>query len=452
MQQTGANNPLNMVAIGYYSFPSFVDIDGDGDQDAFIGTGYGMVLYYKNTGTASAPVFTQQNGIANPLNMVALSNGVSPTFADIDGDGDKDAFIGLYDGTIIYYKNTGTASAPVFALQPDAANPFYSINNGTYASLAFVDIDGDGDLDAFIGTATGTIFYYKNTGTATAPAFALEIGANNPLDIVSVGAFSAPSFADIDGDGDMDLIVGASDGSVSYYKNTGTATAPVFTVQIGAANPFNGVTVGTYAIPRFVDIDNDGDFDVFIGNYDGTVSYYKNTTPLLPLHLISFSGTRQAGYNHLQWQTADEVNTKLFEIEQSTNGTAFTKIATVNSAGTSNSSYSINDNSFSNGKVFYRLKIIDIDGKFTYSPVIWINSEQTGGVSIYPNPVRGLLNLNIGNAAILKTNAWLFDANGRLMKIILINNNQQQINVQDLAKGTYIIKFADHSSLSFIKR
>ncbi len=450
-QQTGANNPLNAVNVGYLSAPAFVDIDNDGDMDAFIGEGYGSILYYRNTGTSSAPVFTQQTGANNPLNATFFYYGVAPTFADIDNDGDKDLFIGLYDGTLLYYENTGSASAPVFTQRTGVSNPLNGIDAGDYAIPTFVDIDGDGDLDAFIGRGDGTILYYENTGTANAPAFTSRTGVNNPFDAVNVGAYSAPAFADIDGDGDQDAIIGADDGTISYYKNTGTNLAPVFAVQSGSANPFDAFTEYD-GNPNFVDIDGDGDQDVFLGNFYGTVSYYKNTSPLLPLHLLNFSGIEHAGYNQLQWLTADEVNTKLFEVERSTDGVNFITIATLNSDGSSNNSYSIRDNVVYTGKVFYRLKMIDADGRFTYSQVIWINSEGGRRVSIYPNPVKSLLNINIGNSGILNTNAGIFDVNGRLLRNVLLNNEQEQINVQALSKGVYVIKFADGSSQSFIKR
>jgi Secretion system C-terminal sorting domain/FG-GAP-like repeat len=451
-KQTGANNPFNGVDVGYVASPSFVDIDNDGDMDAFVGTGYGPVLYYKNTGTSSAPVFTQQTGGANPLNSTFFYYGCSPFFADIDNDGDQDVFIGLYDGTILYYENTGSASAPVFTQRINGANPFNGVNVGYYAIPVFVDIDGDGDLDAFVGEDAGTILYYKNTGTISAPVFTLQAGANNPLNTFDVGTYSAPGFADIDGDGDMDVFIGANNGTISYYKNTGTALSAVFTQQTGSANPFDGEVNGKYDIPGFVDIDNDGDMDVFIGTYDGTLVYYKNTTPLLPLHLLNFSGASRSGYNQLHWQTADEVNTKLFEIERSTDGRNFVTIATVDSKGSNNNSYSVQDNVVYAGKLFYRLKMVDADGRFTYSQVIWLNSAGGSRVSIYPNPAKDWISINIGSLGILKTRAAIFDINGKLLRSILINNEQEQINIKALSKGVYVIKFADGSAKSFIKK
>jgi hypothetical protein len=450
VQQTGSNNPLNSVAMpSYLAIPAFVDIDGDGDQDVFIGSYSDPISYYKNTGTASAPVYTLQTGGSNPL------NGVTGTFStlafvDIDGDGDKDVFMGSYDGPVSYYKNTGTTAAPVFALQTSANNPLNGVSEYNSAP-AFVDIDGDGDMDAFIGNFYGPTSYYKNTGTKTAPVFTQQTGANNPLN--GVTAYNAtPAFVDIDHDGDKDVFFGSLYGTIAYYKNTGTATSPAFALQSDADNPLAFVNSLYYGYPAFVDIDADGDQDVFIGAYGGMVSYFKNTSAVLPLKLIVFKGSAETGYNELQWKTAGEADTKSFEVERSGGGRNFIKIATVASLGTGNNTYTIHDNITYNGDMYYRLKMIDQDGKFSYSGIITITSTQAGKITIYPNPATNVLNMHIGNTGILNTQAGIFDAKGRLIQTVLIKSDQQQINIQSLAKGAYVIRFADGSSTNFIKQ
>ena len=113
---------------------------------------------------------------------------------------------------------------------------------GYTSTPSFADLDGDGDLDAVVGELDGTLHYFENTGSAIAPAFTERTGAANPFNGVDVGVHGTPSFADLDGDGDLDAVVGEDRGNLHYFENTGSAIAPAFTERTGAANPFNGAT------------------------------------------------------------------------------------------------------------------------------------------------------------------------------------------------------------------
>src|SRR4051812_4655050 len=83
--------------------------------------------------------------------------------------------------------------------------------------------------------------YWRKTGTAAAPVFTEQTGANNPLDGVDVGDSNNAIFADIDNDDDLDLVIGFDSGTIRFFRNTGSALAPVFAEQTGAANPFAGI-------------------------------------------------------------------------------------------------------------------------------------------------------------------------------------------------------------------
>ncbi|MEM6698283.1 MAG: T9SS type A sorting domain-containing protein, partial [Bacteroidota bacterium] len=261
------------VDVGLSSAPSFVDIDGDGDFDAFVGELNGNINYFENTGTIASPTFTlQSTNNAFGLSDVGLYS--SPSFVDIDGDGDLDVFVGEYDGNINYFENTGTITAPAFTLQ--STNGAFGLSDvGLYASPSFADIDGDGDLDAFVGERDGNINYFENTGTITAPAFTLQ-STNGAFGLSDVGLSSSPSFVDLDRDGDLDAFIGERDGNINYFENTSTdASIPAFTLQ-STDNAFGLTDVGINSTPSLVDIDGDGDFDVFIGKYDGNINYFKN--------------------------------------------------------------------------------------------------------------------------------------------------------------------------------
>jgi uncharacterized protein (DUF2141 family) len=281
--QTGPNNPFNGVDVGFFSTPTFADIDGDGDLDAFIGDILGTIKYYQNTGSNRSPRFSQS--AANPLNEVEAGDGEfffsTPSFADLDGDGDLDAFLGDYYGRIRYYQNQGTTKIPDFLLQTGASNPFNGMDVPGNSTPTFADLDGDGDLDAVIGDWRGNLNYYQNQGSTSSLNFVQQTGSNNPFNGVVEKYYSAPTFGDIDGDGDLDLFIGSSDGTIKYYKNTGSVSSPRFVVQTRAANPFNGVDVGSYSTPSLVDIDGDGDLDALIGNFNGEIQYYKNINPVV---------------------------------------------------------------------------------------------------------------------------------------------------------------------------
>ena len=99
--------------------------------------------------------------------------------------------------------------------------------SGAHAAPAFADIDGDGLVDLVIGKATsGALTYHKNVGSSTTAEFQVE--RDGPFANVVVGRFSKPTFYDIDNDGDQDLIVGDSIGNVLLYLNVGSRFDPSF--------------------------------------------------------------------------------------------------------------------------------------------------------------------------------------------------------------------------------
>jgi len=217
-----------------------------------------------SVGQVTAYNLTERTGVANPLDGVFSAYSNRPIFVDIDNDGDQDCFVGSYtsspaigSNTPRYYENTGTPLSPNFVQRTGSANPLDGLVN--IVEYSFVDIDNDGDLDFFAGnnyyfSNSEECFYYENTGTATAPVFVQRTGANNPLDALRADllALSAtttlaplPSFVDIDNDGDMDCFIGVgahygwtSSEDVWFYENTGTASSPTFVKQIATNNPF----------------------------------------------------------------------------------------------------------------------------------------------------------------------------------------------------------------------
>ncbi|NUB28299.1 DUF4347 domain-containing protein, partial [Azospirillum brasilense] len=265
-------NPFGLGDVGDNATPIFVDIDGDGDLDALVGNFASKIVFYRNVGTATQPTFTLDATNPFGLNTVG-SGGAQPTFADLDGDGDLDALVGTAGGNTYFYRNVGTATAPTFTLE--GSNPFGLSRAGFGSSVELADIDGDGDLDALIGVDDGHTVFYRNVGTATAPTFTLE--GSNPFGLGNVGVSATPKLLDIDGDGDLDALIGSGDGQTYFYRNVGTAAAPTFVLE--GTNPFGLGDVGDNATPIFVDIDGDGDLDALIGNTDGDTVLFRNGPP-----------------------------------------------------------------------------------------------------------------------------------------------------------------------------
>ena len=263
------------IDVGFASAPVFVDIDKDADQDVFVGSLDGTIKYYENTGSSMNPVFTGKTSSNNPLNGVVVSGAAAPSFVDIDGDGDMDLFIGEDDGTVSYYANGGSSTSPSFSEQTGNSNPFDGVDVGYSSAPTFADIDGDGDMDAFMGEYDGTLSYYKNTGSSTSATLTVQSDADT-LFKSDVGTNSTPVLVDIDRDGDLDVFIGAGDGTIYYYTNTGSSTAHSFSPQSGSDNPLAAIDVGESATPAFVDIDGDGDMDLFIGENEGTINHYLN--------------------------------------------------------------------------------------------------------------------------------------------------------------------------------
>ena len=117
----------------------------------------------------------------------------------------------------------------------------------------------------------------SSTGSSYAPQFNQQIGDANPFDAVDVGSNNVPYFVDANGDGKIDCFMGSSNGKIYYFKNVGTVSVAVFEPQLGINNPFDGQDWGTYVVPAFADLDGDGDVDAIIGEKLGTLEYWENT-------------------------------------------------------------------------------------------------------------------------------------------------------------------------------
>jgi hypothetical protein len=285
-RSTGAHSGFTLLAF---------DADGDGDKDMLVSnvSFNGMNLLTNGGTSANADIiaqdvnFPQNNGSPAPLNIYTFP---AAFLADVDNDGKKDLIASAYQkangnnyrGTYLY-RNTGTADAPLFTFVKNNFLQDEMIDMGTSAYPVLFDYDNDGLLDLLVsnfgyfvstGSYASKIAYYRNTGTATSPAFTLI-----ERDLLNISALSlgnvAPTFGDVDGDGDQDMILGDGSGRVHLFTNMAGPGNPCNFVLTNVA--YQGINIsGQFATPQLFDLDGDGLLDLLIGEMTGNLNYFRN--------------------------------------------------------------------------------------------------------------------------------------------------------------------------------
>lgn len=353
------------IDVGFYSSPTFFDIDGDEDFDLFVGNSRGLIIYYENNGSKTEPQFSlkstqfanvvnerfitpaffpwnednafdlvtgNREGLLhiisnnhlegapfthgwrleeNEWNDISTNGFSSPHFMDWDQDQKLDLLLGDKSGNIIIYLNRGfkkaeeikekpvlaqnalgqdegegeedipsSTDAPPQIVEQDETDlpydPEYILVTKQYLNVgesrrivpAFIDMDADGDLDLIYGTRGGLLVHYLNEGDPKSPKWTFV--TNRFLDYKG-GRNAAPVFGDIDNDGDIDLLIGTSNGKLAFWENQGSADFPEFTL-----NPtrFQGITGGPNSRPTLIDTNQDGLTDLLIGNFRGSLVHY----------------------------------------------------------------------------------------------------------------------------------------------------------------------------------
>ncbi|MCK4667188.1 VCBS repeat-containing protein [Candidatus Dependentiae bacterium] len=249
----------------------FCDINGDGTLDWLSGNNSGNIEYYRNDGTPNTPTWTF---ITNNYASIDVGYFASPEFHDFDGDEDLDLFLGNSEGDLFYYRNDGDTITASFT--DVGFKPLY-FDAGMRSHPGFVDIDNDNKQDIFIGLIDGTITYLSNEGSSETPAWTV---VSENYESIDIGDHAKPVFIDIDNDNDYDMFIGEINGRITFYRNDGNAGAPIW---VFVTATYNSIDIGSSSAPEFTDIDNDGDYDLFIGEATGNLNFYRNDgTPEVP--------------------------------------------------------------------------------------------------------------------------------------------------------------------------
>jgi hypothetical protein len=270
------------------------------------------------------------------------------------------------------------------------------------------------------------------TPSPVAPAYSVSSGTVNQYQTITVtinnaatGSFYALS----------DSATGQSYGQGKWATTNGTL--------ILNTNVFN--TAGTYKIK----VNATSMSGVTLCSAVSATSTIIVNPVVLPLYLVQFTGKKETTGNLLEWITENELNLSHFEIERSTNGNNFTVIAIKNSAGAfgSRTAYSFEDIT-ATGTSYYRLKMIDNDGKLSYSNMVVISSTANGDFTISnvaPNPFIEKISLTVTLNKAVPLQLQVIDFSGRLCSIKNIdgkkgNNFIELNNLVKIAKGMYYIR------------
>jgi len=350
-------------------------------------------------------------------------------------------------------------------------------SDGTPANTQiFMDINPTGDaspilLPDFIGATTiqdfhthlynGKIFFRADDGTNGAELW-----------ITDGTVLGTKMVKDIDPGGD-----GLGSSFTWFYSQSGL----YFTASNGTDGnelwKSDGTLVGTNMV---IDLNTSGDSDpefmmllnqqlLFTAddgdNINGDRDLYKldGTFISLPLQLLTFTAAPAGKSVELNWLTSTEINTSHFEIERSKDGQHFDKIGGLNAANLQQrNTYRFNDIDallLGTDKLFYRLKLFDKDGKFTYSKVEVVNVKASAAFFFsYPNPTHNQLKVMVNSPIEQKASLQIIDVNGKRLFNLPVKNlrgaNQYNINVSSYPNGTYYIQVitnGERKSIKFIK-
>lgn len=191
-----------------------------------------------------------------------------------------------------------------------------------------------------------------------------------------------------------------------------------------------------------------------VSNYGSTTTdHYPILTryawnPVLPLKLISFNVFKQGDQSRLQWFTADEENTNYFEIQKSTDAKNWLAVGNTPAQGGGDNSYQFTDKTPFAGVNYYRLKMIDKDGKFSFSPIKSITFQTGVSVNISPNPAHSIVSIEFGKDQLSTVDISVMDITGKIIFKTNTNTKAYTLNVSQWSKGLYIIQIKNGGSIT----
>jgi hypothetical protein len=449
-------------AVSLFSMPAafYDDFDFDGikdllvspfDPNPFLNSNFQSNWLYHNNGSDDQPQFVLKTRSFLQDQMIDLGAGAYPTFCDIDKDGLEDLLVGNYGyydtsyfdqymilhtvqtGQLAWLKNTGTADHPAFTFM-DRDFAHTSELGLTGLVSAFGDLDGDGDLDMILGCENGQIILYLNTANPGEPV-SLELSDLNYQGI-DIGSYSAPQLFDLDLDGLADLIIGEKGGNLNYYRNSGSLQKPAFTLVTDSLGKVNvtdpSVSLDGFSVPFFYR-DKLNQTHLLVGSEQGVVYYYTEIDDnLTGKFALSDTLAGLIGLQSLNANRGYRSAPALFDLDQ--NG--FPELIAGN---------------FSGGLEYF--------GRNTGLPVSRVLNPGLSDnlVKVFPSPAHDVLTIEFKESkADEPADLFLYDNRGTLIFRTSGNINEKiKLNVASFPGGIYLLKiifYRNHSETSYLCR
>ncbi len=414
------------------NFPTafYLDLNNDGLNDLVACTNdileysedYEVCWYYQNMGESGQPNFHLAGKDIFANEMIDVGTSAHPTVADVNTDGLPDIIIGNESkytvgnervSRLVLYLNTGTPTQPRFERTDSDFLGLSQFDGMTHGfAPTFGDLDNDGDLDIIIGDVLGTLFYGENTA-GNSEMMQVNAFVANYMDI-NIGFRASPQLVDANRDGLLDLLVGESSGNINYFQNQGTLESPFFDGNEEASpnNWFFG-RIDT-RIPGYTTgnsspflLETADGLQIITGSLNGQIEYYGGVD-------ANFSGAFPIINEDISIQNEGE---KVHVFMADLNNDHLLELLVGNQSG---------------GIHIYKTDFPDME-------IVAVEPPHGAAlpVQIYPNPVREKIYFKLPGG--LKE-IELFNALGAIVKSVSTRAESYELSVSDLPSGLYFIQ------------